>query len=84
MYRIGEFSYLFKVTIKTLRHYDKIDLFKPAFTDPYTGYRYYKEEQKEEFSNILKFKIKHKQVFLFLRLQELAQYFQDLQARIHE
>lgn len=56
MYRIGEFSYLFKVTIKTLRHYDKIDLFKPAFIDPYTGYRYYNEEQKEEFSNILKLK----------------------------
>lgn len=56
MYRIGEFSYLFNVTIKTLRHYDKIDLFKPAFTDPYTGYRYYKEEQKDEFANILKLK----------------------------
>lgn len=56
MYRIGEFSYLFKVTIKTLRHYDKIDLFKPAFIDPYTGYRYYNEEQKCEFSNILKLK----------------------------
>ena len=56
MYRIGEFSYLFSVTIKTLRHYDKIDLFKPAFTDPYTGYRYYSDEQKEEFSNILKLK----------------------------
>ena len=56
MYRIGEFSYLFEVTIKTLRHYDKIDLFKPAFTDPYTGYRYYNEEQKEEFANILKLK----------------------------
>ena len=56
MYRIGEFSYLFQVTIKTLRHYDKIGLFKPAEKDPFTGYRYYKEEQKEEFQNILKLK----------------------------
>ena len=56
MYRIGEFSYLFNVTIKTLRHYDKIGLFKPMFIDSYTGYRYYGEEQKEEFANILKLK----------------------------
>lgn len=56
MYRIGEFSYLYGVTVKTLRYYDKINLFNPNYTDPYTGYRYYSDEQKEEFSNILKLK----------------------------
>lgn len=56
MYRIGEFSYLYGVTVKTLRHYDKIDLFKPNYVAPFTGYRYYSDEQKEEFTNILKLK----------------------------
>ena len=56
MYRIGEFSYLFGVTIKTLRHYDKIGLFQPERVDTFTGYRYYSDKQKEEFSNILKLK----------------------------
>ena len=29
MYRIGEFSKLSKVPVKTLRYYDEIDLLKP-------------------------------------------------------
>ncbi|MDD4124000.1 MAG: GyrI-like domain-containing protein [Bacilli bacterium] len=40
MFRIGEFSRLAKTTIKTLRFYDEIDLFKPTFVDD-NGYRYY-------------------------------------------
>ena len=47
MYRIGEFSYLCETTIKTLRHYDKIDLLKPTSVDKFTGYRYYEEKQIE-------------------------------------
>lgn len=53
MYRIGEFSYLFKVTLKTLRHYDKIGLFSPKKVDKFTGYRYYDDSQIEEFKKIL-------------------------------
>ena len=56
MYRIGEFSILKSVTVKTLRYYDKIDLFKPAVIDKYTGYRYYSEEQVEIFNKIAKYK----------------------------
>ena len=56
MYRIGEFSYLFQLTIKTLRYYDEIDLFKPSYKDSFTGYRYYSEDQKEELKNILMLK----------------------------
>lgn len=52
MYRIGEFSYLCKTTIKTLRHYDKINLLKPIEIDNQTGYRYYNEGQIEEFTKI--------------------------------
>jgi DNA-binding transcriptional MerR regulator len=41
MFKIGDFSRLTRVPIKTLRHYDEIELFKPAQVDPFTGYRYY-------------------------------------------
>lgn len=44
MIRIGEFSKLAKTTVKTLRFYDEIDLFKPSFVDD-NGYRYYNIEQ---------------------------------------
>lgn len=56
MYRIGEFSYLFELSIKTLRYYDEINLFKPTYKDPFTGYRYYSDIQKDELANILKLK----------------------------
>jgi len=56
MYRIGEFSYLYQVTVKTLLHYDKKDLFKPSYKDPYTGYRYYSDSQRGEFENIMMLK----------------------------
>ncbi len=45
MYRIGMFSKLGKVTVKTLRHYDEVGLLAPARVDGETGYRYYTTEQ---------------------------------------
>lgn len=45
MYRIGLFSKINKVTIKTLRYYDEMGLLKPAFVDEENGYRYYTSEQ---------------------------------------
>ena len=47
MLRIGEFSKLAKISIKTLRYYDKTGLLKPAMINSATQYRYYKEEQLE-------------------------------------
>ncbi|TXG00735.1 multidrug efflux transcriptional regulator BmrR, partial [Lactobacillus delbrueckii subsp. bulgaricus] len=44
-YSIGEVSKLANVSIKALRYYDKIDLFKPAYVDPDTSYRYYTDSQ---------------------------------------
>ena len=52
MYRIGEFSHLCETTIKTLRHYDKINLLKPTKVDEFTGYRYYEENQIETLNKI--------------------------------
>lgn len=45
LYTIGEFSKLVNISIKALRYYDKINLFKPAYVDPDTNYRYYKDSQ---------------------------------------
>lgn len=54
MYQIGEFSHLCNITIKTLRHYDKIDLLKPSYVDEYSGYRYYDEKQINKILEIKK------------------------------
>ena len=45
MYRIGEFSKMARVTVKTLRYYDEVGLLPPAFVDEENGYRYYTTEQ---------------------------------------
>ena len=45
MFKIGEFSKLSQVSIRMLRHYDKIDLLVPKKTDKFTGYRYYSASQ---------------------------------------
>ena len=56
MYSIGEFSRINKITPKTLRHYDRIGLLKPAQTDPWTGYRYYGADQLPEIGKIVMLK----------------------------
>ena len=56
MYRIGEFSSLKEISIKTLRYYDEINLLKPAIVDQFTGYRYYQEEQMKELDEINHYK----------------------------
>ena len=41
MYKIGEFSKLTNLSIRTLRYYNDIGLLIPEEVDIYTGYRYY-------------------------------------------
>ena len=45
MLKIGEFSKLSRLSVRMLRHYDEIGLLKPAETDRFTDYRYYREDQ---------------------------------------
>lgn len=45
MLKIGVFSILSQISIHMLRHYDEIDLLKPAEVDQFTNYRYYSENQ---------------------------------------
>ena len=56
MLKIGEFSKITGVPIRTLRYYDEIDLFKPTEIDLFTGYRYYQEYQIEDLNIINKLK----------------------------
>lgn len=56
LYRIGEFSKLTGIPIRTLRYYDSIDLFKPSEVDLFTSYRYYKEEQVKDLELIKELK----------------------------
>jgi len=56
MYRIGLFSQITKTTIKTLRYYDRIGLFKPKHIDEFTGYRYYTTEQISQFYEIVSYR----------------------------
>jgi len=53
MYRIGMFSKLGRVTIKTLRHYDEVGLLTPAHVDNENGYRYYTTDQLFRLNEIV-------------------------------
>lgn len=50
--KIGEFSRLMQVTVKTLRHYEEIGILKPCEVDQWTGYRYYKLDQMQQLEKI--------------------------------
>lgn len=56
MFSIGLFSKMNRITTKTLRHYDKIGLLKPAYTDESNGYRYYTSEQLPRLHKIITLK----------------------------
>jgi DNA-binding transcriptional MerR regulator len=45
MLKIGEFSRLSQVTVKTLHHYDDIGLLVPAHVDTFTNHRFYSADQ---------------------------------------
>lgn len=56
MIKIGDFSKLAHVSIKTLHHYGSLGLIKPVHIDRYTGYRYYELEQLGQLNRILALK----------------------------
>lgn len=49
---ISEMANLRGITAETLRHYDRIGLFKPQFVNPDSGYRYYSIFQYEVLGTI--------------------------------
>jgi DNA-binding transcriptional MerR regulator len=56
MIRIGDFSKLSRVSVKTLRFYDEMGLLKPVEVDRFTGYRYYEFDQLARLYRILALK----------------------------
>jgi DNA-binding transcriptional MerR regulator len=56
MLKIGAFAWLSRVSVETLRHYDRIGLLRPCQQDPFTGYRYYTLEQLPVLNRILALK----------------------------
>ncbi|OPJ62877.1 MerR family transcriptional regulator [Clostridium oryzae] len=57
MLRIGQISNFSNISIKTLRYYDRIGLFKPMYIDPSTNYRYYDETQINKLNMIIDLKM---------------------------
>jgi DNA-binding transcriptional MerR regulator len=71
MLSIGDFSQLGQVSVRTLRLYDEINLFKPARVDRFTGYRYYAIDQLPRLNRILMLKD------LGLSLEQIARLLKD-------
>ena len=71
MLKIGEFSRLSQVTVKTLHHYDELGLLKPSQIDKFTSYRYYTLDQLPRIHSIMALKE------LGLSLEEIAQVLLD-------
>ena len=50
--KIGEFSKMMQVTVKTLRHYEQKGLLVPDEVDEWTGYRFYSITQMQRLNTI--------------------------------
>lgn len=74
MFKIGDFSKLSQVSVKTLRYYDELGLLKPVEVDKWSGYRYYSADQLPRLNRILALKD------LGLSLDEIARSLDDLPA----
>jgi len=53
---ISQLSNIRKITSETLRHYDRIGLFKPEYTNPENNYRYYSYAQCTDLETIMALK----------------------------
>ena len=71
MLKIGEFSRIGQVSVKTLRYYDSLGLLTPQMIDPVTGYRYYSFDLLPRLNRILALKE------LGLSLEQIAQLLND-------
>ena len=69
LYTISEASKILNVSSETLRHYDRINLVKPTFIDPESGYRYYSKKDIIKLSTIKTLRI------MDLSLEEIKKFF---------
>ncbi|MDR7002642.1 MerR family transcriptional regulator [Neobacillus niacini] len=66
---ISEMAKLRGLTTETLRHYDRIGLFRPKYVDPHSGYRYYSIFQYEILGTIKELRQ------IGMSTEEIKQYF---------
>jgi effector-binding domain-containing protein len=71
MLKIGDFSKLARVTIKSLRYYDELGLLKPVKVDQFNGYRYYEASQLTHLYRIIALKD------MGLSLEEISRLLQE-------
>ncbi|GAB3766703.1 MerR family transcriptional regulator [Microlunatus parietis] len=53
MFSIGAFASMGRVSVRMLRHYDKVGLLRPARVDEFSGYRYYEADQLRRLNRLL-------------------------------
>ena len=71
LFRIGEVSKLFHISMSSLRHYENIGLLKPEKIDPENGYRYYGASQFEVLNTLRYLRA------LDMPLNEIAEFVQN-------
>lgn len=88
MFKIGDFSRLTRVSVKALRHYDKLGLLVPLQVDRQTGYRFYTAGQIPRLNRILALKdvgFSLEEIRRFLKNERTgAEMTRALQAKKHE
>jgi DNA-binding transcriptional MerR regulator len=71
MIKIGNFSKLTQVSIRSLRHYDKLGLLKPTHIDKFSGHRFYSLDQLPRLNRIMALKD------MGLSLKEIVDYIRN-------
>ena len=78
MYKIGDFSKIIDMPVRTLRFYDQRGVLKPNMIDNFTGYRYYNDD------NIVECEIIKLLKSLDFTLDEIIHYKNNLNSEILE
>lgn len=52
LFQIGDVAKMFHLSVSSLRHYERLGILTPEYTDPHTGYRYYSTRQFECLNTI--------------------------------
>ena len=76
MYKIGDFSKIVGISIRTLRYYDTYGVLCPSLVDNKSGYRYYSDE------NIIECELLKLLKSLDFTLQEIIEYKNGCKASI--
>ncbi|MCT4686119.1 MerR family transcriptional regulator [Vallitalea sp.] len=80
-FSIGEMAKLHNISIKALRYYDEIGLFKPIEVNKDSGYRYYSHEQFEQLNTIKYLKylgVPLKDIKNYLEIRDIDYYLEML------